>query len=472
MYQVVLVKALTLAIERYAYCHWYFVLFLHAAICSTLGLDYLRRIELQYASNKVCDIKAGQNARLWNGRLDPVKAGAAAFQSWVMGGIPTDPDVVRFATMISIWGRWLMCLVVVFQLSYRPETWYPDDAEYLVFPVALVLCNGLVHLRIRGRRSVTWRWMLFLGAVDVTLVTYSVILGGGVPSYSFVAYYPAVAVIAVVLSSFWLSLTWTTATAVVYVTVCALSGDGVDLEAGMEKTLVARIAVMYILALGINFITRFERSRWRASVERERLMRRERMELSQRIHDTIAQTAYMIDLGIHRARELAGDSNRELVTALEGASALSRSAMWEMRGPIDAGHIVEGRELGRVLWSHCATFERITSVAVEMSQSGTEPSLAMETRTGLFSIAHNALTNAFLHARPSRVEVALSFEADRIRLSVSDDGAGLPVDYSERGRGIEGMRAEAERLGGELTIGSEGGGGTTVSCSVPYETDD
>ena len=202
-------------------------------------------------------------------------------------------------------------------------------------------------------------------------------------------------------------------------------------------------------------------------------MRRERIELSQNIHDTTAQTAYMIDLGIHRARELAGDSNRELVAALDGTSALSRSAMWEMRGPIDAGHLVEGRELGRVLWSHCATFERITSVATEMSQSGTEPPLAVETRTGLFSIAHNALTNAFLHARPSRVEVALSFGADRIRLSVSDDGTGLPRDYAERGRGIEGMRAEAARMGGDLAIeSSEGGGGTTVTCSVPCETDD
>ena len=464
---------LIFVIERYAYCDWYFRLFLPAAICSTLELDFLRKIELEYESDKVCDIKAGQNARLWNGRLESVKSGAAAFQKWVMGGIPTDPDVVRFATMISIWGRWFMCLVVVFQLSYRPETWYPDDSEYLTFPVVLLLCNGFVHLRIRSRSSVRWHWMLFLGAVDVTLVTYSVILGGGVPSYSFVAYYPAVAVIAVVLSFFWLSLAWTTSTAVAYVAVCLFVGDGIDLDAGMEKTLVARIAVMYILVLGINIITRFERSRWRSSVEREQRMHQERIELSQRIHDTIAQTAYMIDLGIDRARELAGDSNQELIAALDGTSALSRSAMWEMRGPIDAGHIVEGRELGRVLWSHCATFERITSVIAEMSQSGTEPPLATETRAGLFSIAHNALTNAFLHARPSRVEVTLSFETDRTRLSVSDDGAGLPGDYAVRGRGIEGMRAEAERLGGELTIeSSEGGGGTTVACSVPYETDE
>lgn len=403
--------------------------------------------------------------------MDPVKAGAAAVRKWVMNGVPTDPDVVRYATLISIWGRWTMGLVVVFHLANRPAIWYPDAPGYLVFPVVLGLCNGLVHLRIRRRRSMTWHWMFFLGAMDVTLVTYSVILGGGASSFTFVAYYPAIAIFTVVMSYIWLTLTLTTVTAVVYLSVCLLVGD-VVLDDREVNALVIRIAVMYLLVLGISIVTRFERSRWLSSVARERQIRRERTELSQRIHDTTAQTAYMIDLGIHRARELAGDSNEELIAALDGTSALSRSAMWEMRGPIDAGHIVEGRELGRVLWSHCATFERITSVTAEMSQSGTEPPLAQETRAGLFSIAHNALTNAFLHARPSRVQVALSFEADRIGLSVSDDGTGLPGDYAERGRGIEGMRAEAERLGGEFTIESSEGDGTTVACSVPYKTDD
>ena len=59
---------------------------------------------------------------------------------------------------------------------------------------------------------------------------------------------------------------------------------------------------------------------------RERELRQERIELSQTIHDTIAQTAYMIGLGIHRARELPGESNEDRVAALEATSALSRSA--------------------------------------------------------------------------------------------------------------------------------------------------
>ena len=315
--------------------------------------------------------------------------------------------------------------------------------------------------------------MLFLSATDIALITFGIVIAGGFRSFIFLAYYPCLAVFAVVFSSHWLSLAWTTTAAVAYAAVCLIVGSGLDLDAGNEKVLLARLALMHIMVLGISFITRFERIRWQTSVARERELRRERIELSQTIHDTIAQTAYMIGLGIHNARQLADESNEELAAALDATLELSRSAMWEVRGPIDAGHLLEGRELGRVLWSHCATFERITGVPAGMSQSGTEPPLTPETRTRLFSIAHNALTNAFLHARPGRVKVSLSFEAGRIRLSVSDDGVGLPDDYAEQGRGFDGMKSDAERMGGTLMVESARGGGTTISCVVPpeYEAD-
>ena len=401
-----------------------------------------------------------------------LKVGIDAVQKWVTPGALTDPDVVLYAARVSVWGRWFIWLVGVFLLAYRPSFWYPEDIELLSIPVLLGMVNGLVHLRLLTNRPVTWRWMLFLFATDIGLTTVGVVSGGGYRSFIFLAYYPSLAVFAVVFSSHWLSLAWTTTVAVAYAVVCLMVGSGLDLDAGNEKVLMARLAMMYTLVLGISFITRFERIRWQTSVARERELRRERIELSQTIHDTTAQTAYMIGLGIHRARELAGESNEDLVAALDATSALSRSAMWEVRGPIDAGNILEGRELGRVLWSHCATFERITGVPAEMSQSGTEPPLTTETRSRLFSIAHNALTNAFLHAQPGRVEVRLSFEADHIRLSVSDDGAGLPDGYAERGRGFKGMRADAEQMGGALIVESgEGAGGTTITCVVPHRAD-
>ena len=401
-----------------------------------------------------------------------LKAGIGAVQKWVMPGNLADPDVVLHAARVSVGGRWFIWLVGIFQMAYRPGFWFPDDIEYLPLPLLLALFNGLIHYRLLTNRPVTWRWMLVLSATDIALITAGIVIGGGYRSFIFLAYYPALAVFAVVFSSHWLSLAWTTTVAVAYAIVCLRVGSGLDLDAGNEKVLVGRLAVMYLIVLGISFITRFERVRWQNAVTRERELRRERIELSQTIHDTTAQTAYMIGLGIHRARELAGESNEDLVAALDATSALSRSAMWEVRGPIDAGLILEGRELGRVLWSHCATLEKIAGVHAEMSQSGTEPPLTTETRARLFSIAHNALTNAFLHARPGRVEVRLSFEADQIRLSVSDDGVGLPDGYAERGRGFNGMRSDAEQMGGALIVESgEGVSGTTISCVVPYAGD-
>ena len=63
-------------------------------------------------------------------------------------------------------------------------------------------------------------------------------------------------------------------------------------------------------------------------MERERGLERERVELSQAIHDTAAQSAYMVGLGIDTAKALAGDANPELTATLEAASRLSRSRQY------------------------------------------------------------------------------------------------------------------------------------------------
>ena len=59
----------------------------------------------------------------------------------------------------------------------------------------------------------------------------------------------------------------------------------------------------------------------------------------------------------------------------------------------------------------------------------------------------------------------LDFGEDALRLSVSNDGTGLPGDYDERGHGFANMRAAAERLGGNLIVEPRGPeGGARVTC--------
>ena len=196
--------------------------------------------------------------------------------------------------------------------------------------------------------------------------------------------------------------------------------------------------------------------RWRQAVERERDLQRERVEFSQTIHDTTAQSAYMIGLGIDTAKAQAGATNPELAATLEAVSGLSRSAIWELRHPINMGGIYEGRALSFALKSHAASFTNVTSVPCELTQTGVEPSLSTETRGLLFSIAHNALTNAYRHAQATRVAIHLTCEEEEVRLSVLDNGIGLPSNYAQRGHGFANMDMDALRLGGRLVRRREG----------------
>ena len=379
-----------------------------------------------------------------------------------------DQDVLLFAMRVSIWARWVIALVAAVLMIYRPEFWSLDNPERPVLLLALVLVNGLAHAWLLRGRPVTRAWLLLLNVADLALLSAAIGIGAGFDRFQFAGYYPALAMFVLVFPSVWLALAWTSLTAAACIGATLVAAGGLDFDAGDERALLGRVAAMFVLALCILLVTGLERSRRRAALQRERRLQHERIELSREVHDTIAQTAYLLEQGLRRARRLAGESNRELTAALDASCSLSTTAVWEARRLADSGRLFEGRELGTILWGHCETFERVTGVPVSFSHSGPEPPLPIETRSRLFSIAHNALTNAARHAQADRVTVSLDFEGDRVALSVADDGVGLPDDFRERGSGFRSMTADAEALGGALNVRSGNGApGATVDCVIP-----
>ena len=402
-----------------------------------------------------------------------MNAAFGAIQTRVLQMFWLDPDEASYAANITVWTRWFLWVGAMISLALRPTFTYPQSIPqsipFLILHVALVTLNGWVHYHLVSRRRVTWRHVFALSVLDITFVTATVV-DGGYDSFWFVAYYAALAAFAAVFTSPLLNLTWTTITASIYIGVSLTVGPGMALDGIDGKALYVRVVGMFGVVLAINFITRFQRRRARAAMEREGALQRERIELSQAIHDTIAQSAYMIGLGIDAAKQVAEDSNEELTTRLEATSRLAKTAIWQLRHPIDVGRIFDGRDLGWTLDSHVATFTSVTGVSAKLAQNGVEPPLSTEARSMLFSIAHNALTNAFLHAGASRVLIGLDFGQDELRLAVSDDGVGLPDDYEERGHGFANMRTYAERLGGRLIVESRGpAGGASVACVMPLD---
>jgi signal transduction histidine kinase len=94
---------------------------------------------------------------------------------------------------------------------------------------------------------------------------------------------------------------------------------------------------------------------------------------------------------------------------------------------------------------------------------------ADETETHLFRIAQEALTNIARHAEAKRVTIQLALEDKNIRLSIVDDGKGLPADESEAppSLGMVGMRARARQCGGELSVTPAQPTGVRIEAVVP-----
>ena len=309
-----------------------------------------------------------------------------------------------------------------------------------------------------------------LSSIDVAAVSFSTSLSGGYNSPYFPLYYLSLAIFAWVFTSPRMILPWTTGVCAIYIGLSMAVGPGLDFSAKAEQGMFYRIVSFYAVAILVGVVAGFERARGRRALERERELQRQRVELSQSIHDTAAQWAYMTSLGVEGAIELAKESDEPLKERLRLVADLSRSAMWDLRHAIDGGQIFRGDELGEVLEAHAATFTAISSIPAELIQRGREPLLSTVNKSLLFSIAHNSLTNVLRHAGASNVVIEVDYGDDQLGLSVSDDGKGLPPDYEARGHGFRNMRADAQRMGGSLQVTSGGpGGGTTVACVVPRQ---
>jgi signal transduction histidine kinase len=98
-----------------------------------------------------------------------------------------------------------------------------------------------------------------------------------------------------------------------------------------------------------------------------------------------------------------------------------------------------------------------------------------DTRSVIFRIAQEALTNVRKHAHASHVTVTLEERPPGVLLRVDDDGTGFThQDRSKSGIdhfGLISMRERADVAGGWWRIESDGESGTTVEAWVPLSTD-
>jgi signal transduction histidine kinase len=202
----------------------------------------------------------------------------------------------------------------------------------------------------------------------------------------------------------------------------------------------------------------------------------ERLRIAQELHDVVAHSlgviAVQAGVGVHVIDTDPAEARR----ALEHISRTSRSSLAEIRRLL--GMVRSGEPTAA--YAPTPGLADLPRLADEVADAGLPVDLDVADDTervppgvelAAYRIVQEALTNALRHARANRATVRLDVQSGRLRVVVSDDGAGHNGGPRSGGHGLVGMRERVAVYGGSLDVGPGPDGGFCVDATIPYDED-
>jgi two-component system sensor histidine kinase UhpB len=238
----------------------------------------------------------------------------------------------------------------------------------------------------------------------------------------------------------------------------------ISIDGVAETEEVERIELAFL-----RMMRRLEAERRRAGSAALHAQEEERARVARDLHDEVNQSLTGLLLRLEAARETAPP---ELEGELAETKALANQAMTELLSLARQLRPTALDDLGLAA-AVAGQVEQLGrgEVDVAFSVEGDFTDLGDDAQLVVYRVAQEALSNVARHSGADKVEVRLRrTEGGGVVLEVTDDGRGFAFDESQRGLGIGGMRERALLAGGELTIESRPGRGTTVRLSVPGES--
>lgn len=215
-----------------------------------------------------------------------------------------------------------------------------------------------------------------------------------------------------------------------------------------------------------------ERARLRLRAE-EAAVIEERQRLARDLHDSVTQSLYSLVLFAEAGNDALKAGNHErAVSHLDRLRDTAQQALKEMRLLIYELRPMALQSEGLVgaLRNRMEAVERRAGIDARLVVENLAP-LPDRVEAGLYGIAQEALNNVIKHAHATHLTLRLNADPHSIEMEISDNGQGMAETMAvpEGGIGLSSMRERARALGGELSITSTPGEGTSVLVKIYQE---
>ena len=197
----------------------------------------------------------------------------------------------------------------------------------------------------------------------------------------------------------------------------------------------------------------------------------ERERLARDLHDSLGHALVAMSIQLEAIQRLYKVDPNKASAQVDELKDLTRASMDDLRRSL-AGLRAPGlgeRRLSEALQTLSVDTGQRAHLEIKCHVAEGANQLSPTQAETLWRVAQEALANIERHAAARIVELQLVIESNSARLSIKDDGLGLPSDAEKQPGhyGLRGMRERVEGLGGELTFISNGPGGTCVNVKLP-----
>jgi signal transduction histidine kinase len=199
---------------------------------------------------------------------------------------------------------------------------------------------------------------------------------------------------------------------------------------------------------------------------RQRLVRaqdEERRKLERNLHDGAQQQLVALSVQVRLAQSMVGSDDDRARAMLDDVQTSSQAALEDLRDL--ARGIYPPLLADKGLAAAIEAQARKAPVPVSVEPDGVAR-YSQDVESAVYFCVLEALNNVSKYAAASHVIVRLGERDGRIRFEVTDDGRGFDPSTAT-GTGLQGMADRLDAIGGEITVSSALGRGTSVTGEVP-----